>query len=69
MFRPQMLRTAVLFYSTQVFPAKYFELCTLTLVLGGPGVSGIDLIRGAGQSFQTVLGEEYDIIGFDPRWV
>lgn len=35
--------------------------------LGGPGGSGTALIREAGYLFQTILGDDYDIIGFDPR--
>jgi hypothetical protein len=35
---------------------------------GGPGGSGVDLIRSSGQAFQTIIGGEYDIVSFDPRY-
>lgn len=34
---------------------------------GGPGGSGVDMIVGLGDNLQKLLGDEYDIIGFDPR--
>ncbi|KAJ7152452.1 Alpha/Beta hydrolase protein [Mycena filopes] len=36
---------------------------------GGPGGSGVDAIVGAGAEFATVFGEQFDIVGFDPRGV
>ncbi|PVG01812.1 alpha/beta-hydrolase [Serendipita vermifera] len=36
---------------------------------GGPGGSGVSFVLNAGKLFQTVLGVEYDIVGFDPRGV
>ncbi|KAK7032379.1 hypothetical protein VNI00_013127 [Paramarasmius palmivorus] len=37
---------------------------------GGPGVSGIDLVLGIGQSLvANVLGPEFDFVGFDPRGI
>ncbi|KAJ6531975.1 TAP-like protein-domain-containing protein [Mycena capillaripes] len=36
---------------------------------GGPGGSGVSLIAAAGSLFSTIIGPEYDIIGFDPRGV
>ncbi|KAG8844400.1 hypothetical protein FRB91_002625 [Serendipita sp. 411] len=36
---------------------------------GGPGGSGVGLISNLGPIFQTVVGNEFDIIGFDPRGV
>lgn len=36
---------------------------------GGPGGSGVDMIRSIGQSLQKLIGDEYDIVGFDPRGV
>ncbi|KAJ7490993.1 Alpha/Beta hydrolase protein [Mycena latifolia] len=36
---------------------------------GGPGGSGVDYVVQAGQSAATILGEQYDIVGFDPRGV
>lgn len=37
--------------------------------LGGPGGSGVDLVKGRGDLFVKILGNEFDIIGFDPRAV
>ncbi|KAK7047751.1 hypothetical protein VNI00_006079 [Paramarasmius palmivorus] len=36
---------------------------------GGPGGSGVDLILSRGQSLATVVGPQFDIVGFDPRGV
>lgn len=35
---------------------------------GGPGGSGVDMIRGPrGEQFASILGPQFDILGFDPR--
>ena len=34
---------------------------------GGPGGSGVEMIKSAGKYFGTILGGEFDIVGFDPR--
>ena len=34
---------------------------------GGPGGSGVDLVRSAGDVISKSVGGHYDIIGFDPR--
>ncbi|KAH9483233.1 Carboxylesterase A [Psilocybe cubensis] len=37
---------------------------------GGPGASGVDFIIGeTGDLFSTILGPEFDLIGFDPRGI
>ncbi|ESK91321.1 alpha beta hydrolase fold family [Moniliophthora roreri MCA 2997] len=36
---------------------------------GGPGGSGVDLVRGRGKFLATVVGPRFDIVGFDPRGV
>ncbi|KAJ6610179.1 Alpha/Beta hydrolase protein [Mycena sp. CBHHK59/15] len=36
---------------------------------GGPGGSGVDAVVSAGASIATLFGDEYDIVGFDPRGV
>ncbi|KAH8079799.1 TAP-like protein-domain-containing protein [Cristinia sonorae] len=36
---------------------------------GGPGGSGVKTVLGSAEKFQTILGEGYDIIGFDPRGI
>jgi hypothetical protein len=42
---------------------------SLTIILGGPGGSGVDFVLDMGALARQVLGPEYDIIGFDPRSV
>ena len=34
---------------------------------GGPGGSGVDLALRTGSLSQTLIGADFDIIGFDPR--
>ena len=34
---------------------------------GGPGGSGVDLIRRSGDVFSLVVGPQFDIVSFDPR--
>ncbi|KAF7370117.1 Abhydrolase-4 domain-containing protein [Mycena sanguinolenta] len=34
---------------------------------GGPGGSGVDTVAAAGPLLSTIIGPEFDIIGFDPR--
>ncbi|KAJ7122629.1 alpha/beta hydrolase fold-domain-containing protein [Mycena crocata] len=36
---------------------------------GGPGGSGIDALVPSGSNFHAVFGNQYDIVGFDPRGV
>jgi len=34
---------------------------------GGPGGSGVDLILRSGGLLQSIVGPQFDILGFDPR--
>lgn len=34
---------------------------------GGPGNSGVEFALGFGTLVQTIIGADFDIIGFDPR--
>ncbi|PFH45078.1 hypothetical protein AMATHDRAFT_78097 [Amanita thiersii Skay4041] len=36
---------------------------------GGPGGSGVDLVLGVGDTLQQIVGDEFDVVGFDPRGV
>ncbi|KAF7368484.1 AB hydrolase-1 domain-containing protein [Mycena venus] len=36
---------------------------------GGPGGSGVDALVGVGSSFRVFIGNQYDIVSFDPRGV
>jgi pimeloyl-ACP methyl ester carboxylesterase len=42
---------------------------TLVLNPGGPGGSGVDLVRGVGELLPLELRARFDIVGFDPRGV
>lgn len=34
---------------------------------GGPRASGVEMVLNNAQQFRTILGEGYDIVGFDLR--
>ncbi|KIP02216.1 hypothetical protein PHLGIDRAFT_305697 [Phlebiopsis gigantea 11061_1 CR5-6] len=36
---------------------------------GGPGNSGVSAVETLGESLQKLLGDDYDMVGFDPRGV
>lgn len=36
---------------------------------GGPGASGLSFVRGAGGKLNKIVGEDFHIVGFDPRGV
>lgn len=36
---------------------------------GGPGGSGVLTVAFIGEMLQKVVGDEFDIVGFDPRCV
>ncbi|KAF9457254.1 TAP-like protein-domain-containing protein [Collybia nuda] len=36
---------------------------------GGPGGSGVDLIARMGKALSTIVGPQFDVLGFDPRGV
>jgi hypothetical protein len=40
--------------------------CT-NIPAGGPGGSGVDWVVNFGTAFRQILGNQYDVVGFDPR--
>ncbi|KZV80042.1 hypothetical protein EXIGLDRAFT_733698, partial [Exidia glandulosa HHB12029] len=36
---------------------------------GGPGGSGVSLVRGLGANMSKIIGDEFDMVGFDPRGI
>ncbi len=48
---------------------KNFSSSPLLINPGGPGGSGVDFALFTGDSLHKVVGEDQDIIGFDPRGV
>ncbi|KAJ7041514.1 hypothetical protein C8F04DRAFT_1300898 [Mycena alexandri] len=52
------------------YPSNSFKSDYLGPVLlnpGGPGGSGIDYVVEVGEEIATILGDGFDIVGFDPR--
>ncbi|KAF4992893.1 hypothetical protein FGRMN_6836 [Fusarium graminum] len=42
---------------------------SIVLIPGGPGNSGVDLLRSSVEDAKQIFGEEYNIVSFDPRGV
>ncbi|TBU44969.1 alpha/beta-hydrolase [Dichomitus squalens] len=42
---------------------------TVLINPGGPGGSGTDLLARAGKNISTIVGDSFDVLGFDPRGV
>jgi len=49
--------------------SPYDRIGSLFMNPGGPGGSGIDLVRGAKQFLPSDLRARFDIVGFDPRGI
>ncbi|KAJ3191823.1 hypothetical protein HK101_007389 [Irineochytrium annulatum] len=53
-----------------MYPAtKSPKIGTLVVNPGGPGGSGVAMIKGGGESLSTVAGGQYDFLSFDPRGI
>ena len=52
-----------------MIPAKDTQNYRGTILVnpGGPGGSGTDLVERAGAKIRHVVGDSFDILGFDPR--
>jgi len=48
---------------------KEYSTSPLLLNPGGPGGSGVGIARAFGHSIQSIIDEEQDVIGFDPRGI
>lgn len=35
---------------------------------GGPGTSGVNFLLSSGDRIRSIVGEEYDLVSFDPRY-
>lgn len=48
---------------------KKFSTSPMLLNPGGPGGSGVGMALGFGQRLHALVGEDQDVIGFDPRGI
>jgi pimeloyl-ACP methyl ester carboxylesterase len=39
------------------------------MVAGGPGGSGVEFLMGAGPLLHQLVGDDWDLVGFDPRGI
>lgn len=65
---PKVHVALVLFPGKHANPGSY-SISPLLINPGGPGGSGVQFAIGAGTYLQTIVGEDQDIIGFDPRGI
>ncbi|TDL14554.1 hypothetical protein BD410DRAFT_797094 [Rickenella mellea] len=60
---------AMLKLSAKVAPGNSTYRGPILINPGGPGGSGVSTVLSTGVQLQTILGDEFDILGFDPRGV
>lgn len=53
------------------YPAAKGTINATSIIMnpGGPGASGINQVRDGGYGYQQIAGNNFHIIGFDPRYV
>ncbi|KAI3605880.1 alpha beta hydrolase fold family [Moniliophthora roreri] len=68
---PELLppRRSICRYSTHPYQGQclYEYLGHILFNPGGHSGSGVDLIRNRGRFLETLLGSQFDVVGFDPR--
>lgn len=52
-----------------VFIAILVSSAKKDIHVGGPGGSGVDLVKDLAPTFRAILGDGFDLIGFDPRGI
>ena len=42
-------------------------MLSLIIYIGGPGLSGVNFLLGLSDMLRQYVGDDFDILGFDPR--